>query len=116
MISLQLNLYILVYDYDIKSFDILSTRPDTLEVPNTKILDGTNSIRSHLDGMLDIHTINSETIQYRLLNNIIIENVYHSIYFCTISKNDNIQNLYQLPIKEYAIHSPNIQQIMRIIT
>ena len=111
----QLNLYILTYNKLDKDFDVISLNPEKLAVPNIKISKLDKTIREYLD-LLSKKNIIGYKPNFRLLNNIILEDIYHSIYFCVVPNNINIRdNHYKLSVKNYAIHSPNIQQIMQII-
>ena len=117
MIAVQINLYILIYNRNNQDFDVLSLDPDRLEIPSIEVLDTTNNIKSYLDNLLSNHIIQYDTQQYRLLNNIIIHDTYNSIYFCILPENCDVKNnIHRLPIKNYAIYSPNIQKIIRMVS
>lgn len=113
--AIQLDLYILLYDIINRDFNIISEDDDKLRIPSTKILDGNDNIKRLLDSIADRVIIDCE-VKYRLLNNIIINDVLHCVYFCVIPNNTNLHtNVYKIPVKDYAIHSPNVQQIMQLI-
>lgn len=115
MIIAQINLYLFIYNPIKKDFDIISINKERLEIPNIEIIDSKNSIKNYLDSIRDNITIDCK-LKYRLYNNIIIENTLHCIYFSVIPDNSKLKDgIFRLPIKDYAIHSPNIQQIMQII-
>lgn len=116
MITVQINLYALSYNTDNKDFDILSSNKDKLEIPSYNI-DGKHNIKYYLDSILN-SLIGEELAEskYRLFNNLIIDEIMHCLYFCLVS--DNIKtntSTQKLPVKDYAIHSPNIQKIMQLI-
>ena len=116
MITVQLNLYIFIYNNYSGDFDIVSINAEKLEVPNLVIEDNQKSIRQYLDSLVKTAIIDYEPSAYRLLNNLIIDSVYHSIYFCVIPNNVQYnKNSHLLPVKKYGIHSPNIQQILQSI-
>ena len=115
MIEVQLNLYIFTYSKRDRDFDILSIDKDKLEVPSIEIYDSSISIKKHLDSLFEKVNIEYKPV-YRLLNNILLDSVYHSIYFCVLPDSEKIDDdFYKLPVKNYAIYSPNIQQIMQNI-
>jgi len=116
MITVQLNLYILLYRNTSKSFDVLSTNKDKLAIPYVQISHNDHSIKDLLNQILSSYTLIESLSEYRLLNNFLIDSIYHSVYFCTIPNNSRLKdNIYTLPINTYAIHSPNIQQILRFL-
>lgn len=116
MITVQLNLYILSYDNISKDFNIVSSDGDRLSIPNTQLTNSQDGIKQSLDILIKKYVDISDPVSYRLYNNIIIDDIYHSIYFCIIPNTTKVKDTaYKLPINNYAIHSPNIQQIMRIL-
>ncbi len=116
MITVQLNLYVFTYNSEDKDFDIISLDNNRLKIPSTLISDDNESIRNHLDSLCKTVIIGYNPTYYRLLNNIILDSVYHSLYFCVVPFSTKIKEYaYRLPVKNYAIHSPNIQQIMQKI-
>jgi hypothetical protein len=116
MTIVQLNLYILSYNNIYKDFSILSIDKDQLIVPNIRLSDISTDIKHELNLLINKYIYTDDQIQFRLLNNIIIDNIYHSIYFCTISQYTELKETgYKLPVNNYGIHSPNIQKIMRIL-
>ena len=116
MTIVQLNLYILSYNDIYKDFSILSISKDQLIVPNVQLSDTSADIKYELDILINKYVYIDDKTQFRLLNNVIIDNIYHSIYFCTISPYTELKETgYKLPVNNYGIHSPNIQKIVRIL-
>ena len=116
MITVQLNLYIFIYDSKDKDFNIISIDKNRLEIPSLLISDTDKTIRDHLDSVCKTVIIDYQPTYYRLLNNLILDSCYHSLYFCVIPTDTKFKEIaYKLPVKNYAIHSPNIQKIMQKI-
>ena len=116
MITVQINLYILTYNTLDRDFDVISLSKEKLKVPSKIIESSETTIKEQLDSLFKTVTIDYSPIAYRLLNNIILDSTYHSVYFCMIPSNIEIKDtVHNISVNKYAIHSPNIQQILQKI-
>lgn len=117
MTKAQINLYILRFNSQEQDFNLLSNAEKQISITSAE-LNVQHTIKQQLDSLLAQHIENSNisNINYRLFNNIIIDDILHCIYFTTIPENTQIKNnTFPLSVKQYAIYSPNIQKIMQLI-
>lgn len=114
MTKIQFNVYYLIYNHKNIDFDVLSLSKDAVSVPSYSA-DCTNSIDYYLN-LISEKTLIDYVPKYRLLNNIIIKNVFNAVYFSLIPPETKIyHNVYKIPVKDHAIYSTNIQKIMQFI-
>ena len=115
MTKVQTDLYVLRYNARNQDFNVLSLSEESIIIPAC-ILDEKKSIKDQLDSLLATHIDNKPSINYRLFNNIIIDDTFHCIYFTTIPENIKLnKQTFLLSVKKYGIYSPNIQKIMQLI-
>ncbi len=115
MTKVQTDLYVFRYNARDQDFNVLSLSEQNIIIPSC-ILDEKKSIKDQLDSLLASHIDDKPAINYRLFNNIIIDNTLHCIYFTTIPENSKLnKQTFLLSVKKYGIYSPNIQKIMQLI-
>lgn len=115
MTKVQTDLYVFRYNARDQDFNVLSLSEQSIVVPAC-ILDEKKSIKDQLDSLLASYIDSKPSINYRLFNNIIIDNTFHCIYFTTIPENSRLnKQTFLLSVKKHGIYSPNIQKIMQLI-
>lgn len=112
----KIILYMLYFNRDSMTYDLLSEHPERFEECSAEI-NNNDDLRSQLENLysryLDLHP---DYIKFVHMEPTIEDGVIAIQYYCIIPYNDHeIKNSYKLPSDIYAQFIPNLRKILNVL-